>query len=70
MINEHQLKLWRVLWIHRSGYQAPSQVVEAEKQKDVVPFAKQQRLADFPESWSYHIMDTGKAKKNGKWYDR
>lgn len=70
MKNENQVRLWRVFWVHRSGYQAPSQLMEAKNKKDVVSEAKQQRLADFPESWSYHIIDSGKVQKNGKWYDK
>lgn len=70
MKNEQQLRLWRVLWVHRNGYQAPSQLVEAKTKKEVVPVAKDCRLADFPESWSYHIIDTGKIQVRGKWYDK
>lgn len=67
MDNENQLRLWRVLWVHRNGYQAPTQVVEAKKRKEVIDFAKEQRLADFPKSWSFHIEDTKKIQKHGKW---
>jgi hypothetical protein len=69
MKDKNQLRLWRVVWVHRSGYQAPSQLVEAKTKKDVILLAKEQRLADFPESWSYHILDTGKTQKHGKWYN-
>jgi hypothetical protein len=70
MKNDEQLRLWRVEWVHRNGYQAPSQLVEAKRRKEVIPFAKAYRLADFPEKWSYHVTDTGKEQKRGKWYDR
>ena len=68
MNNENQLRLWRVVWSHRSGYQAPSQVVEAKTRKEVISMAVTSRLADFPESWSYHVEDTRKVQRNGKWY--
>ena len=70
MKNEQQLRLWRVLWCHRNGYQAPSQLVEGKTKKEVVAQAKTMRLADFPQSWSYHLIDTEKIHKNGKWYDQ
>jgi hypothetical protein len=63
------LRLWRVVWVHRSGYQAPTQVVEAKTKKEVIEFAKEQRLADFPESWSFRLEMTDKIQKNGKWYN-
>ena len=69
MSNDNQLRLWRVLWVHRSGYQAPSRVVEAKTKCEVISEAKKQRLADFPEQWSYHLIDTGKVQRRGKWYD-
>lgn len=70
MNNEKQLRLWRVLWVHRNGYQAPSHLMEAKTKKEVISFAKKNRLADFPEVWSYHIIDSGKQQIRGKWYDQ
>ena len=69
MKNDEKLRLWIVLWVHRFGYQAPSQFVEAKTKKEVIPVVKTSRLADFPEHWSYHIVDTRKVQKRGKWYD-
>jgi hypothetical protein len=69
MNNENKLRLWRVLWVHLNGYQAPTQVVEAKTRKEVIEFAKEQRLADFPKSWYFLIEDSKKVQKHGKWYD-
>jgi len=55
--------------VHRNGYQAPSQLIEAKK-KDVHKEVKKLnlRLLDFPNSWSYQLVDLKKQQKNGKWY--
>lgn len=46
-------RLWRVEWVHRSGYQAPSQYVAAKTRMLAIRLAKSNsRLGDFPESWS------------------
>ena len=46
-------RLWRVEWVHRSGYQAPSQYVAAKTRMLAIRFAKSgSRLGNFPESWS------------------
>ena len=63
------IRLWRVEMVHRNGYQAPSILIEAKK-KDVHKEVKKLnlRLLDFPNSWSYHLVDLKKEQKNGKWY--
>lgn len=64
------IRLWRVEVVHRNGYQAPSILVEAKK-KDVHTEVRKLnlRLLDFPESWSYHVIDLRKEfnSKRGKW---
>jgi len=69
MKTESQIRLWRVEIIHKNGCQAPSQLIEAKK-KDVHKEVKKLnlRLLDFPNSWSYHLVDLKKQQKNGKWY--
>jgi hypothetical protein len=70
MITNQQTRLWRVSWVHRSGYLAPHYWVEAkvEKKKGIVnekatrrnaiKAAKlRSRLGDFPETWSCRIQD-------------
>ena len=49
-------RLWRVDWVHRNGYQAPSRYVEAKTRKEAHAEAKESsRLADFPESWRHEL---------------
>jgi len=66
-----KLKLWRVSIVHRNGYEAPSQLVEAKSKEDVHKEVKKLnlRLMDFPQSWSYHITDLKKEFdiKRSKW---
>jgi len=66
-----KLKLWRVSLVHRNGYQAPSQLVEAKTKEEVHKEVKRLnlRLMDFPQSWSYQITDLKKEfnSKRGKW---
>jgi len=66
---ENDVRFWRILWYHRNGYLGPSQIVESKKRKEVINRAKQNRLADFPESWSFRLIKTNKIKRNGKWYN-
>ena len=66
---EEQLRFWRILWYHRNGYRGPVQITESKTKKEVINFAKQCRLADFPEKWSFVIEKTNKIQKNGKWYN-
>jgi len=63
------VRLWRVEMVHRNGYQAPSILIEAKK-KEIHKEVKKLnlRLLDFPNSWSYQLVDLKKQQKNGKWY--
>lgn len=66
-------RLWRVEVVSRYGYQAPSQLVEA-KSKEVHNEVKKLnlRLLDFPEMWSYRLVDLHKEfdTQSGKWYTK
>jgi len=70
MESKSRLRLWRVEWVHRNGYQAPYQIVEAKIYKEVhkIIIKSGCRLLDF-NSWSFKINELHKTKKNGKWYD-
>lgn len=71
MLNQTKPRLWRVEWIHRSGYRAPHYWVEAkigrdkkgridekETRRNAVKAAKQKsRLGDFPKIWYCRITD-------------
>lgn len=60
-----QQLLWRVTWIHRSGYPSPTYYVEAKRgknekecRKNAVKTAKtKSRLADFPKTWYCKVTD-------------
>ena len=67
MKTELSVRLWRVEWNHRNGYQAPSQYVEAKTRKEVTEITLKSRLKDFPEQWSYVLVPLNKSLKNGKW---
>ncbi len=73
METESKLRLWRVAIVHRNGYEAPSQLVEA-KIKDVHKEVQKLnlRLLEFPEKWSYHLTDIKKEydSKRGKWIEK
>ncbi len=64
-MTNNQTRLWRVEWVHRSGYLAPHYWVEAKKGKDektsrknAILIAKQKsRLADFPKVWYCKITE-------------
>jgi hypothetical protein len=64
------IRLWRVEVVHRNGYQAPYFIIEAKK-KDIHAEVKNLnlRLLDFPEKWSYRVVDLEKTfnEKRGKW---
>ena len=63
------IRLWRVDLVHRNGYQAPSILIEAKKNEAHKEVKKLNlRLLDFPNSWSYQLVDLKKNQKNGKWY--
>lgn len=68
MKTELSVQLWRVVWNHKNGYQAPSQYVEAKTRKEVAEIANESRLKDFPEQWSYALVPLNKTQRNGKWY--
>lgn len=73
MKTKHVLRLWRVEWVHRDGYQAPHGFVEAEKREEAVKLQKKTkaRLKDFPESWSWKLLATNliwDGRKN-KWVE-
>ena len=58
MMTKSKFLLWRVEWNHRAGYQAPYQLIWAEKKKEAIDIAKSKsRLADFPLYWSYQITE-------------
>ena len=68
------LRLWRVEWVHRNGYRAPYQFVEAKTRKEAIEIqkvSKSSRLADFPEVWSWHLSSTGLIwnDKRNKWIE-
>ena len=71
MKTESKLRLWRVAIVHRNGYEAPSLLIEAKKKEVHAEVRKLQlRLLDFPESWSYRVIDLHKEfdSKRGKWF--
>ena len=62
--------LWRVDLVHRNGYHAPYQLVEAKRStvhREVR--AMHLRLMDFPKKWSYHlyVISDDYNQKKGKW---
>jgi len=63
-------RLWRVEVRSIYNYDAPYQLIEA-KSKDVHKEVQKLnlRLLDFPEIWSYHVIDTRREfnSKKGKW---
>jgi hypothetical protein len=65
------IRLWRVEVSHRDDYQAPYLLIEARK-KDVHSEVRKLnlRLLDFPEKWSYQVIDLHKEfdSKRGKWF--
>lgn len=77
MITNNQTRLWRVEWIHRSGYLAPhywveakvgrtknGQIDEKETRRNAIKEAKKRsRLADFPKTWYCRIYDVTPEKK-------
>ena len=69
METNSKVRLWRVAIVHRLGYEAPSQLVEAKKEDVHKEVRKLNlRLLDFPQSWSYHLTDLKKEQKRGKWF--
>ena len=79
MVNKYEnYQLWRVDLIHRNGYHAPYQLIEVNLQTDKNGYKlahkivtnRKLRLLDFPEKWSFSLMQLDKVKINGKWIDR
>lgn len=72
MNTSDSIRLWRVELVNRNGYQAPSQLIEAKK-KDIHNEVRKLnlRLLDFPEMWSYRLIDLHKKfdSKRGKWFE-
>jgi hypothetical protein len=70
MEQHDSIRLWRVEVVNRKGYQAPSVLMEAKK-KEVHQEVKKLnlRLLDFPETWSYRLVDLQKRfdSNRGKW---
>lgn len=69
METKNLIQLWRVEIVNRKGYEAPSLLIESKTKKDVHIKIKKLnlRLLDFPELWSYRIINLNKKLKNGKW---
>jgi len=49
-------RLWRVEIVNRNGYEAPSILIEVHKDVQKLNL----RLLDFPNKWSYHLIDLEK----------
>ncbi len=57
MMNINTTLLWRVDWIHRNGYQAPTYYVEAKTRREALALAKEKsRFTDFPKTWFCRII--------------
>lgn len=55
------IRLWRVEVINRNGYQAPAFFIEAKKKEVHTEVKKMNlRLLDFPDKWSYRLIDLRK----------
>ena len=70
METNNNIRLWRVELRHRNGYDAPSQLIEAKKSEAHKVVQKSNlRLLDFPEKWSYHLVDLKREfnSKRNKW---
>ena len=77
MITYSNSRLWRVEWVHRSGYQAPHYWVEAKlgrlnngrideketRRNGIKEAKKRSRLSDFPETWYCKIYDVTPEKE-------
>ena len=71
MVTNTKIRLWRVDWVHTSGYRAPHYWVEAKigrdekgreemkkSRRNAIKVAKEKsRLSDFPKTWSCTILD-------------
>jgi hypothetical protein len=61
MRTNNPIRFWRIEVVHRNGYQATYLLIEAKK-KDIHAEVKKLnlRLLDFPEKWSYRVIDLEK----------
>jgi len=60
MMNIKSTLLWRVDWVHRNGYQAPTYYVEAKTRREAIAEAKaKSRFADFSKTWFCRIICEG-----------
>ena len=69
MLTNKPVRLWRVEWVHRNGYQAPYIFVEAKKRKEALGEVENlnSRLGKFPENWSFILIRTELIRSsNGK----
>lgn len=65
MITQSQNQLWRVEWVHRSGYRAPHYWVEAKigknekitRRNGIIAAKEKSRLGDFPKTWYCKITE-------------
>ena len=72
MDTNNPIRLWRAEVVSRYGYQAPSQLIEAKKSEVHQEVRKLHlRLLDFPETWSYRLIDLHKRfdSNRGKWVE-
>lgn len=69
MQNSNSPRLWRVALVHRKGYLAPHQYVEAKKYREAHKMVLEMklRLLEFPESWSFRLEELDLEQVNGKW---
>jgi hypothetical protein len=68
MRSTEQVRLWRVDWVHKSGYRAPYMYVEAKNYKEAhrEVMGMKCRLADFP-TWYFQLTALDLVQKRGKW---
>ena len=68
MSDLNNVRLWRVEWVHRRGYRAPSKYVEAKKREEANKMAREtSRLRDFPDFWRFELVLISSQRVNGKW---
>lgn len=70
MNKKEELLLWIVTIVHRNGYEAPAQFVEAKKRTEAINSAKKiDLIARFPEKWSFHLTPLYEIKQGKRNYD-
>ena len=70
MSNDNKLRLWRAEFVHRNGYAAPYQYVEAKKKEEAHKEVQALNAVfrQWPDKWSYRLVELRLVKKlNGKW---